>query len=88
MQIFDVTIPIIAILLGAVLASVTLGLVLRRHKYGLSENSIFARAGFLIVFSIAVGISVFTWFIMPAAVLFGALFSFPIGFLLLWVSRD
>jgi hypothetical protein len=46
------------------------------------------RVGFLIVLSIAVGISIFTWFVMPAAVYFGVLFSFPIGFVLLWVSRD
>ena len=78
--------PILAILLGVVLASFSLGLLLRGKHSRVSEYQMYAKIGFLVIFSIAVGISIFTCCVMPLAVPFGVLLSLPFGLLLFCVS--
>ena len=79
--------PLVLITIGAIAVSVILGLVLRSYTGRVSESSILARLSLLIVLAIAVGTTVFIWFIMPAAMVLGGVVSLIIGTPLLFCQR-
>jgi len=85
MQFFDPSFPILAILLGSVVASLLLALPLYRYKGKISESSILLRLGLLILLAFGVGTTAFVLFVDPIYI--GCAFLFVLPFAVCFMLR-
>ena len=77
MQLFDPSFPILAILIGSVVASLLLAPPLYRYKGKISESSILLRLALLILLAFGVGTTVFVSFVYPSYLIFAFIFVLP-----------
>ncbi len=77
MQLFDPSFPILAILIGSVVASLLLAPPLYRYKGKISESSILLRLALLILLAFGAGSTVFVLLVDPIYIGFAFLFVLP-----------
>lgn len=88
MQFFDETLGLVAVAAGAVTTSILLGNLLHRYGNNFYKSSLIARFAFLIALGIAVGASIWVWFLSPYVVYFALILSVGLGVLFLWGCGD
>jgi hypothetical protein len=81
MQFFDTTAPFIAIIFGAVVSSILLGLILRQFKGELSRS---LKLGLLVILSIATGVTIFVSFLWLPYLAIAGVISLCCGLLALY----